>query len=752
MFGSPLKVCVATVGAAVVITLIAVPTAIYVHRSDSGSKRTYTFDDFYNDTIRYQTYSLRWISDNEYLHKSKDGNVYLHNVETMASSLYLSNSTFAEVDASGYIVSADRKFICFESNYSKQWRHSYTASYSIYNMETQAFVTPVHIPQVIQLLMWAPVENKLAYVWDYNIYLKLNATAEPIQITQDGKINQILNGVPDWAYEEEVFVSNEGMWWSPTAKYLAYVQINDTDVHAIEYSMYGNGQYPITMIVPYPKAGSNIPKARLFVVHAANPSIRSEVVVPKSIGAGDHYLSSVTWVTDERIAVQWLTRRQDQVLLQLYDYDGTSWKENIKFEQKSKTGWVGRYNPLTPYFAADNSSFYKVMSDPKGYKHLHYVKGGKAVAITSGKWEVIYISKLTKDAIYYVSNEHMGRPGQRNLYKISFSSSGHSAPECLTCFLYKDRCQFNSAYFSQNASYFRMDCYGPGLPLFTLMDNRGVRKEIQVLEDNKKLEQILATEIQMPTIKRATLKISGFDFWYQMMFPPNFDTSKKYPLLIQVYAGPASQYVDYKFRLEWATYLCSTEDVIIASFDGRGSGFQGDEIMHAIYERLGTYEVEDQISAVRKFIDMGFIDKERIGMWGWSYGGYVTSMVLGSGSGLFKCGIAVAPVSKWEYYDAVYTERYMHGPEENADSYNNSTVTGRAKNFKSVQYLLVHGTADDNVHFQQAAQISKALVEQQVDFEAMWYTDKDHSLSGKARYHLYKHLSHFLQKCYAEKK
>uniref|UniRef100_A0AAR2IV55 Uncharacterized protein n=1 Tax=Pygocentrus nattereri TaxID=42514 RepID=A0AAR2IV55_PYGNA len=668
------KVCVATVGAAVVITLIAVPTAIYVHRSDSGSKRTYTFDDFYNDTIRYQTYSLRWISDNEYLHKSKDGNVYLHNVETMASSLYLSNSTFAEVDASGYIVSADRKFICFESNYSKQWRHSYTASYSIYNMETQAFVTPVHIPQVIQLLMWAPVENKLAYVWDYNIYLKLNATAEPIQITQDGKINQILNGVPDWAYEEEVFVSNEGMWWSPTAKYLAYVQINDTDVHAIEYSMYGNGQYPITMIVPYPKAGSNIPKARLFVVHAANPSIRSEVVVPKSIGAGDHYLSSVTWVTDERIAVQWLTRRQDQVLLQLYDYDGTSWKENIKFEQKSKTGWVGRYNPLTPYFAADNSSFYKVMSDPKGYKHLHYVKGVSCQIL------------------------------------ISFSSSGHSAPECLTCFLYKDRCQFNSAYFSQNASYFRMDCY-----------------EIQVLEDNKKLEQILATEIQMPTIKRATLKISGFDFWYQMMFPPNFDTSKKYPLLIQVYAGPASQYVDYKFRLEWATYLCSTEDVIIASFDGRGSGFQGDEIMHAIYERLGTYEVEDQISAVRKFIDMGFIDKERIGMWGWSYGGYVTSMVLGSGSGLFKCGIAVAPVSKWEYY-------------------------GRAKNFKSVQYLLVHGTADDNVHFQQAAQISKALVEQQVDFEAMWYTDKDHSLSGKARYHLYKHLSHFLQKCYAEKK
>uniref|UniRef100_A0A8B9RD19 Dipeptidyl peptidase 4 n=1 Tax=Astyanax mexicanus TaxID=7994 RepID=A0A8B9RD19_ASTMX len=626
--------------------------------------------------IKNIRYSL---TDNEYLHKSKDGNVYLHNVETMTNSLYLSNSTFAQVDATDYIVSADRKFVCFESNYSKL---AFSFYYDFY-------------------YCCLPFSLLQAYVWDYNIFLKMNATAEPIQVTRDGKVNQILNGVPDWAYEEEVFVSNEGMWWSPTAKYLAYVQINDTSVQAIEYSLYGNGQYPSTMIVPYPKAGSNIPQARLFIVDVAKPSIRSEVLVPKNIGAGDHFLSSVTWVTDERIAVQWLTRRQDEVLLQIYDFDGANWKENLKFEQKSKTGWVGR----------------------------------------------VSVAQLT---FYYVSNEHMARPGQRNLYKISFSSGGHSAPECVTCSLYQDRCQFNSAYFSRNASYFRMDCYGPGLPLFTLMDNRGT--QIQVLEDNKKLEHILTTELLMPTIKRGTLKMEGFDFWYQMMFPPNFDASKKYPLLIQVYAGPASQYVDYKFKLEWATYLCSTENVIIASFDGRGSGYQGDRIMHAIYERLGTYEVEDQISAVRKFIDMGFIDKDRIGMWGWSYGGYVTSMALGSGSGLLKCGIAVAPVSKWEFYDAVYTERYMHRPEENSDSYKNSTVTGRAKNFKSVQYLLVHGTADDNVHFQQAAQISKALVEQQVDFDAMWYTDKDHGLSGKARYHLYTHLSHFLKKCFSEKK
>uniref|UniRef100_A0A8C1N7G4 Fibroblast activation protein, alpha n=1 Tax=Cyprinus carpio TaxID=7962 RepID=A0A8C1N7G4_CYPCA len=592
------------------------------------------------------------------------------------------------------------------------FHHDKQKVYVEYNIFFSSFLH--FIPYFVLITM----HHLQAYVWNYNIYLKKNATAEAVQVTHNGKVNKILNGVPDWVYEEEVFASNEAIWWSPQGKYLAYLQINDTGVHNIEYSLYGNDQYPTTVFIPYPKAGCVIPRARLFVVDVENPSRQSEVLVPKSVGVGDHYLRTVTWVTDERLAVQWLPRRQDSVLLQIYDYDGTNWKET---SVRINNYMVLTYFPAAPYFAANNMSFYKVMSNDNGYKHLHYLFFQNFHIHTCHS--EIFLEKHISLAL-----------------RISISKSGHSAPECLTCSLYQDRCQYNSAYFSLNASFFRMDCYGPGLPLFTLMDNRG-----PVLEDNKKLEKILTTELLMPTIKRATMKIAGFNLWYQMMFPPNFDSSKKYPLLIQVYGGPASQNTDYVFRLEWATYLCSTEKVIIASFDGRGSGFQGDELMHAIYGRLGTYEVEDQISAVRKFIEMGFIDKDRIGMWGWSYGGYVTSMVLGSGSGLFKCGIAVAPVAKWDYYDAVYTERYMHRPEENTESYKNSTVTDRAKNFKSVQYMLVHGTADDNVHFQQAAQISKALVENQVDFEAMWYTDKDHGLSGKARYHLYAHLNHFLQ-------
>ncbi|CAL8268634.1 unnamed protein product [Lota lota] len=732
------------VSAAIITFFIIIPVAVHLNRTNDANKRSFTLDDYFNSTIKWKSYKLRWISDNAYLHK-REGSVFLYNVETREESLYLSNLTFAKVDATDYMLSGDQKYVSLESNYTKQWRHSYTASYSIYSLDSSTFVTPSGIPECVQYFSWAPTGNAYAYISDFNIYMKAHVNSDPVQVTFNGKKNEILNGVPDWVYEEEVFASNEAMWWSTTSKFLAFLELNDRQVHSVEFTFYGSEQYPVTRAVPYPKAGSALPRARLLVVEAADPSRHREVEPPSSITTGDYFLSSVTWVTDERIAVQWLTRQQNHVHVQIYDFNGTSWREKQKFVQTSRTGWVGHYSPLPLFFAEDNISFYKVMSDTLGYKHIHHISDGVAEPITSGQWEVIYITKLTKDAIYYISNEH-NEPGVRNVYRAGIGRSSAAPRRCLTCDVEKDRCQYSLAYMSYNASYYRMDCYGPGLPLFTLRDNRGAGEELMVLEDNAEIKNIL-DQFHMPAVRRGTLRIAGFDLRYQMMLPPNFKTSQKYPLLIDVYGGPCSQKVDYGFRLNWGTYLSSTEGIIVASFDGRGSGYQGDQIMHSIYKRLGTYEVEDQMTAVRHFIDLGFIDKERIAIWGWSYGGYVASMALGAGSGLFKCGVAVAPVAKWEYYDAVYTERYMGKPIDNLDAYQNSTVTSRAKNFKSVDYLLVHGTADDNVHFQQAAEISKALVEEQVDFEAMWYTDKDHGLGGAAIQHVYTHISRFLNKC-----
>uniref|UniRef100_A0A8C7UPC9 Uncharacterized protein n=1 Tax=Oncorhynchus mykiss TaxID=8022 RepID=A0A8C7UPC9_ONCMY len=689
------KVVLGLLGLAVVIILIAVPTAIYLNEEKVTTQRTFTLSDVFNSSIRARSYNMRWISDHEYLHQ-KDGSVFLHNLITGNNSEFLSSITFDQVAASDYVVSADKRYVAFKSNWTK----------------VMYYLSPYLCSSHMQ-----------AFVWENDVYVKTSPTAKAIQVTSNGKHNNILNGIPDWVYEEEMFSSYEAMWWSPGGRYLAYAEFNDTLVQNIEYSWYGKEQYPDTVIFPYPKPGTPNPVVKLFVYDTVNISNITEVVVPASVGAGDHYLATVTWVTDERIAVQWQKRRQNELRFQIYDFSivGNTWIEN-KLDMTSKTGWIGRFSPSNPTLSADKDGFYIVMSDNNGYKHIHH---GTATAVTSGTWEVIDILKVTSNTIYYSSNQYGHKPGGRNVYKITLGATPPTT-QCLTCTLNEDRCQYNSAYFSHDASFFRMDCSGPGLPLYTLRDNRDA--EMQVLEDNMALEGLLS-EIHMPTMRRGFIKQGEFNLWYQMTLPPGFDKSKKYPLLIDVYAGPCSQKADYRYRLGWAAYLASTEKVIVASFDGRGSGYQGDKLMHSIYRRLGTYEVEDQITA--------------------SYGGYVTSMVLGAGSGVFKCGMAVAPVSKWDYYDTIYTERYMNQPSENLEFYKNSTVTARAKNFKSVQYLLVHGTADDNVHFQQAAQISAALVEEQVDFEAMWYTDKDHGLDGSANQHVYTHMSHFLQRCFS---
>ncbi|XP_047432577.1 dipeptidyl peptidase 4-like isoform X2 [Mugil cephalus] len=740
--GTIAKILLGVFGLAVVVVLIAVPTSIYlkgVAEEQTSSRRSFTLEDVFNSSLKPKSYNMKWISDYEYLHMSQ-GSVFLHDVAGDKVTEFLSKDKFTEKNANDYQLSADRRYVAFVSNYSKLWRHSFTATYSLYDRELNEFIAPHSLSHDVQYFAWAPEGNKLAFVWKNNVYVQTSPKSPPQQVTFNGEENKIFNGVPDWVYEEEMFSSNQGLWWSPGGKYVAYVEFNDTEVHTIEYSWYGQNQYPSTVSIPYPKPGTPNPIVKLFVVDTDNTTKITEVVVPALFSSIEHYLSTVTWVTDDRLAVQWLKRVQNHLILQIYSLSGTSWNPVEKLELTS-TGWIGRFSPPEPVFTTDKNSYYLLMSDAKGYKHIHHVVGGVATPITSGEWEVIGIQKVTPDSVYYSSNEEGGRPGGRNVYKWTATET-----KCLTC-SFREDCHYNSAYFSHNASFYRVSCNGPDIPHHSLMDNRN-NNQLKVLEDNKAFVNLIEN-IAMPTMRRSFIKLGQYNLWYQMFLPPGFDESKQYPLLIDVYAGPCSQKTTYMYRVNWATYLASTENIIVASFDGRGSGYQGDKLMHELYKRLGTYEVEDQITAAREFIKMGFIDKNRVAIWGWSYGGYVTSMVLGSGSGVFKCGMAVAPVSKWQYYDSIYTERYMMEPLENPEGYENSTVTARAKNFHAVQYLLIHGTADDNVHFQQAAEISEALVDEQVDFEAMWYTDKDHGLTGSANQHVYTHMSHFLNRCFA---
>ncbi|XP_072468257.1 dipeptidyl peptidase 4 [Notamacropus eugenii] len=753
----------AFLGAVAVVVIITVPTVLLTKKkAENDRRKTYTLDDYLKNSYRINNYRIRWISDTEYVHKRED-NIMVFNAELGTSYVLVDNSTIENLGflISDYYVSADQKFVLFEYNYNETWRHSFTASYAIYDLSNRMLVLEEKMPDVIQQISWSPVGHKLVFVWNNNIYIKNEPHLPIVRITHEGKENVIFNGITDWVYEEEIFSDYSALWWSPDGTFLAYAQFNDTKVPIMQYSFYSDEsfQYPKTIQLPYPKAGTANPTVKLFVIdttgiNATTNITRVQIVAPASILISDHYLCDVTWVNAERISLQWLRRIQNYSVMDICDFEKDNGRWNClvgrqKIE-RSSTGWVGRFRPSKPYFTSDGNSFYKIVSNKDGYKHIcHFnVSTQEETFITEGPWEVIQIEALTDEYLYYISNEHKGMPGGRNLYRINLHSPNQVI--CITCELNPERCQYFAVLFSQKANYYQLRCSGPGIPFSALYNSRNFTV-LEMQENNTVLENMLK-EVQMPTKKIDFLTLNKTKFWYQMILPPHFDKTTKYPLLIDVYAGPCSQKVDTAFRLSWSTYLASTEKIIVASFDGRGSGYQGDTIMHAINRRLGTLEVEDQIEAARQFSKMGFVDEKRIAIWGWSYGGYVSSMVLGSGSGIFKCGIAVAPVARWDYYDSVYTERYMGlpTPEDNLDHYKNSAVMNRAENFKQVEYLLIHGTADDNVHFQQSAQISKALVEAGVDFQAMWYTDENHSIgSNAAHQHIYTHMSHFLKQCFS---
>ncbi|XP_066432034.1 dipeptidyl peptidase 4-like isoform X2 [Eleutherodactylus coqui] len=735
---------------AVVVIAIAVPVALLATKGEEGksdNRRTYTLDDYFGDQLRYKSYGLQWISGNEYLHRTRDYNVIVYNVDTQETTVLLSNITIDRNNESFYELSADRKYALLQYNYEKVWRHSFKASYRIIDVDTKQYITANELPQMIQYITWSPVGRKLVYVWENDIYIRDSPEQQSIRITHNGEENKILNGIPDWVYEEEMFSTNNAIWWSPNGQMLSYAVFNDTEVPIIEYTFYGDEseQYPQTIHIPYPKAGTKNPTVRLFSVNTElldNVTV-VEILAPNEIISGDHYLSTVTWASDQRMAIQWLRRIQNVSILTLCSYSDSDWQCSTPLYEESKTGWVGNFGPSEPYFTSP-SMFYKIVSNAYGYKHVHPYGLATRPGLTNGSFEVTSIIKVVDNDMYYISNK--GAPSKRHLYKLNLNYP--FAEQCVTCNLRPERCEHYSTYFSKNGEYYSLSCNGPGIPIYTLHNSTDGR-EIKILESNAELE-VLLDDIQLPTKERNSINHLGFDLWYQLTLPPHFDKSKKYPLLIDVYGGPCSQKVDQYFRLNWATYLASTEKIIVASFDGRGSGYQGDKILYDIYRRLGTIEVEDQIAAARHFKSLGFVDEKRIAIWGWSYGGYVTSMVLGSGSGEFKCGIAVAPVSSWHYYDSIYTERYMSlpTPEDNLQNYDSSTVMARAAKFKDVGYLLIHGTADDNVHFQQAAQISKALVDAGVDFDTMWYTDKDHGIGGLASRHIYTHMSHYLKQCF----
>lgn len=638
-----------------------------------------------------------------------------------------------------YILSPDEKLILIQTETKPIYRHSFTAVYYIYNVKNNK-MEPLSNNGPQQVPLFSPDGNQIAFVRNNNIYLvKLLFGNSESQVTKDGEYNHVLNGIPDWVYEEE-FSFNRAFDFSADSKMIAYVRFDESAVPMFSFPWYKGlapektsyATYPGAYEYKYPKAGEVNSKVS---VHTYD--IKSHVTRKMDLQIdSDGYIPRIKFTSDpEKLAIMTLNRHQSRLDLYMANPRSGLCKVAIRDEAE-------QYIKESAY---SNIKFYPehivMMSEKDGYNHLYLytIAGNLVKQITKGQFEVTSFLGWDQKAnvFYYASNE--GSPLRTAIYKID----GKGKKTKLST-----RTGSNSAIFSTNQKYYINTFSNISTPtLITLNDNRG--KELTTLLDNSKLKAQTA-QLNMPQKEFFTFRTSsGVELNGWMMKPANFNANKKYPVILHQYSGPGSQQVIDRWGIGsfgdgglFEAYMCD-KGYIMVCVDGRGTGGRGAAFEKCTYLQLGVKEAEDQVETARYLGTLPYIDGKRIGIWGWSFGGYNTLMSMSDGSGAFKAGVAIAAPSDWRFYDTVYTERFMRTPKENAEGYDAGSAIKRAPQLKG-SLLLIHGTADDNVHYQNCAEYSEALVQAGIQFDMQVYTNRNHGIfGGKTREHLMNRVANF---------
>lgn len=638
-----------------------------------------------------------------------------------------------------YILSPDEKLILIQTETKPIYRHSFTAVYYIYNVKNNK-MEPLSNNGPQQVPLFSPDGNQIAFVRNNNIYLvKLLFGNSESQVTKDGEYNHVLNGIPDWVYEEE-FSFNRAFDFSADSKMIAYVRFDESAVPMFSFPWYKGlapektsyATYPGAYEYKYPKAGEVNSKVS---VHTYD--IKSHVTRKMDLQIdSDGYIPRIKFTSDpEKLAIMTLNRHQNRLDLYMANPRSGLCKVAIRDEAE-------QYIKESAY---SNIKFYPehivMMSEKDGYNHLYLytIAGNLVKQITKGQFEVTSFLGWDQKAnvFYYASNE--GSPLRTAIYKID----GKGKKTKLST-----RTGSNSAIFSTNQKYYINTFSNISTPtLITLNDNRG--KELTTLLDNSKLKAQTA-QLNMPQKEFFTFRTSsGVELNGWMMKPANFNANKKYPVILHQYSGPGSQQVIDRWGIGsfgdgglFEAYMCD-KGYIMVCVDGRGTGGRGAAFEKCTYLQLGVKEAEDQVETARYLGTLPYIDGKRIGIWGWSFGGYNTLMSMSDESGAFKAGVAIAAPSDWRFYDTVYTERFMRTPKENAEGYDAGSAIKRAPQLKG-SLLLIHGTADDNVHYQNCAEYSEALVQAGIQFDMQVYTNRNHGIfGGKTREHLMNRVANF---------
>jgi len=626
-----------------------------------------------------------------------------------------------------YDLGPGEKTILIGTGGERIYRHSTIYKYYVWNKEKKTLTPLMDNGEKEVYATISPDGNMAAFIYKGDLYVKNLADNKNTRITTDGS-NEIFNGISDWVYEEE-FSLTRSYFWSPDSKSIAYYHFDDSKVTTFSMNEYHDSLYPTVYSFKYPKAGTTNPTVTIHVYQIASGKV-VDVKAPQSF----EYTPRVVWTKSSSIlSVQYMNRHQDTLVLALADANTGIAKPIMTEGEKA---YIDINDALT--FINDNKEFIW-MSDKDGYNHFYrYSIDGKPLAqITSGKWDVIDIKGIDEKThtIYYISAE--SSPINRDLYSINWDGKDKKKLSTKT--------GFNDADFSSTFHYYINTFSDANSPyLITLNSSDG--KELRVLEDNK----ALSDSLQKYNLSKQTFftfttsQGNNLNGW--MIRPSNFDSTKKYPVLMMVYGGPGANTVNNEWggpNYFWYQMLAE-KGYIIVSIDNRGTLARGTEFKKCTYLHLGKYEVEDQIEGVKFLTSKSYVDATRVGIWGWSYGGYMAAMCISKAADYFKTAISVAPVTDWRFYDSIYTERYMRTPDENKDGYKESAPMTYADKVKG-HYLLIHGTGDDNVHFQNSIEWISALQKNNVPFSLMIYPDKNHSIyGGNTRFYLYNELTDFV--------
>jgi len=656
-------------------------------------------------------------------------------VDTIFSIYKLKNAPLKQI--TGYEFSPNEAKIIVYTNVKKRYRRTFTADYYVYDIKRNE-LEPLSDKGPQEVPLFSPDSRYIAFARENNLYLKKLDFKTESPITTDGLFGSIINGTPDWVYEEE-FNATRYFEWSPDSKMLAFVRFDESKVPTFSFQQYKDKTsekddltlYPTFVQFKYPKAGENNSKVSVCVYDDYYKNIKT-MKLPDA--DQDFYIPRIKWTkSDDQLAVFKLNRNQNRLDMLYANPKSTLSKLILRQDDKC---FVDFENIDFLRFSADNLSFIGV-SEQDGYRHVYQygINGTVTKQLTKGNWDVtnVYGYDEAKKVLYYQSAETS--PLQRNIYSIDAKGKKTRL---------SDGKGTHNATFNSTYSYFVDNASSLEVPnTISLLNNVGA--SVRVLENNATLaKKFKALNLSKKEFFNFTtsenVKLNGW-----MIKPTNFDVTKKYPVLLVQYSGPNSQEVLDKWNIGWEYYLAS-ENYVVACVDGRGTGARGVEFRKCTYQQMNILEAKDQIETAKYFGKQTYVDKDRIGIWGWSYGGTITLMSMSSGEKVFKAGISVAPVTDWKLYNTAYTERFMRRPQENFKGYELSSPLLRADRLEG-NLLIVHGTADDNVHSQNTLLYIDRLVAADKQFEMQLYTDKNHSILGEqTRRHLYKRMSDFLFK------